>query len=103
MISEKGVRHVAVFWLKDPATDAEALELIAGLADLPQVRSVISGGPIDHDWPASKIDKSWHVACEVSLKDIDACRDYFNDPEHQRIAIRLRDLSERVFAFYIDY
>ena len=98
MIVEKGVRHVGVFWLNDSRTKDQALDLIAELATLPQVRSVIAGSPIDHDWPAMKVDKSWDVAVEVWLKDIDDCRDYFNDPDHQRIATALRELSERVFA-----
>jgi hypothetical protein len=103
VIIENGVKHLGVFWLKDPDTKDQALDLIAQLGDLPQVRSVVGGGPIDHDWPAMKIDKSWDVACDVWLKDIDNCRDYFNDPEHQRIAKQLVELSERVFAIYIDY
>ena len=97
------VKHVAVFWLKDSADTERALALMAALAELPQVQGIVTGGPVDHDWPAKKIDKSWHVGCVIELADQDACRDYFNDPRHQNLAGQLRDLSSDVFALYLEY
>jgi Stress responsive A/B Barrel Domain len=103
MISEAGVKHVAVFWLREPGSRAEALDLIAQLSTIPQVASIVAGGPLDHDWPAVRIDKSWDVAFVASFRDIGHCRAYFASDVHQRIATRLRDLSERLFAIYVDY
>jgi hypothetical protein len=103
MISEAGVKHVAVFWLKDGESRAGALDLIAQLSAIPEVLSLVAGGPLDHDWPAVRIDTSWDVAFVASFRGIGHCRAYFGSGTHQRIATRLRDMSDRLFAIYVDY
>jgi hypothetical protein len=103
MIHEAGVKHVAVFWLKEGESSSEALDLISRLTAIPQVVSIVAGGPLDHDWPAVRIDTSWDVAFVASFRGIDHCRAYFASDIHQRIATRLRDMSDRLFAIYVDY
>jgi hypothetical protein len=103
MIIQKGIKHVAVSWLK-PGVDPEKIkQLAAGLAEIPQVAELVIGGPVDHDWAALKVDKSWDFGMVVSFRTVDDCRDYFNDERHQRIAGEMRDNAERVFALYLDY
>jgi stress responsive alpha/beta barrel protein len=103
MIREAGVKHVAVFWLKEGESRAEALHLIGQLGAIPHVVSIVAGGPVDHDWPALRIDRSWDVAFVASFREIAHCRAYFESPDHQRIASRLRDMSDRLFAIYVGY
>ena len=103
MISEAGIKHVAVFWLKEGEPSAAALDLIRQLGEIPEVVSLVAGGPLDHDWPARSIDKSWDVAFVASFQRIEHCRSYFDNEIHQRAAGRLREMSERLFAFYIGF
>ena len=103
MIVQSGVKHVAVYWLKQPSDKEILMEMLGRLATLPQVESMVIGPPIDHDWPAMRIDSSWDVGFVAELRDKDACRDYFDDPLHQKLAHGMIDLVERVFPFYIDY
>jgi hypothetical protein len=58
------------------------------------------GGPVDHDWPAWRIDTSWDLAFIVSFRNIDDCREYVHHPVHQANAKRLTELSEKVVANY---
>lgn len=103
MITEAGVKHVAVFWLRNGQSRAEALGLIAELGAIPDVTSIVVGGPLDHDWPAVRVDTSWDIAFVASFRDIGRCRAYFASDIHQRVATRLREMSEKLFAIYIDY
>jgi hypothetical protein len=103
MTSETGIKHVAVFWLKDRESRSAALDLINQLGEIPEVVSLVAGGPVDHDWAAVRIDKSWDVAFVASFQRIEHCRSYFTSDIHQRTAGQLRDMSERLFAFYIGY
>lgn len=103
MITETGVKHLAVFWLKEGKSRAQALDLIGQLGNLPEVVSLVAGGPLDHDWPAVRIDRSWDVAFVASFQRIEHCRWYFASDIHQRVATQLRDMSDRLFAIYIDY
>jgi hypothetical protein len=103
VIVESGVKHVVVFWLKEGSVKDKALALISQLASLPQVQSLAAGGPIDHDWAAVSIDKSWHIGFVAELKTKNDCRAYFHEPLHRNVAGQLRDMSERIFAMYMDY
>ena len=103
MIIEAGIKHVAVFWLKEGESPSAALDLISQLGEIPEVVSLVAGSPLDHDWPALRIDKSWDVAFVASFQRIEQCRSYFDNEIHQRAASRLRDMSDRLFAIYIGY
>jgi hypothetical protein len=63
--------------------------------------STSSSAPPEIDWPAQQIDSSYDVAFVSTFKNVDGCRAYFEDERHQRIAGELRDLSERIFAMYL--
>ncbi|WP_433502928.1 Dabb family protein [Pseudonocardia halophobica] len=104
MIIESGIKHVAYFWFAEKESKDEALKLVQEMAAaIPNVGDVRIGGPVDHDWPAWKIDKSWDLAFIVSFRTVDECREYFHHPVHQRNAKRLTELSDKVFANYIQY
>jgi hypothetical protein len=103
MIIQSGIKHLAVCWLRAGVDRAEFAELASGLAAIPQVVDLVVGGPVDHDWPAVKVDKSWDVGLVATFRTVDDCRAYFHDERHQRIAAEMKDLSERVFALYLDF
>jgi stress responsive alpha/beta barrel protein len=102
LIYAHGVKHVARFWLRRPSDLPEIQSRIEELTSIPQVIETVVGAPLDTDW-GRRIEKSYDVAFIMTFRTLEDCRTYFEDSLHQRVALELQQIAERVEAFYVEY
>lgn len=103
MSSKKKIRHIALFWLKNPdsAEDrkmlAEGLETLRGIE---QVRKLHIGVPARTD-ARDVVDHSWSISETMRFDSLEDQAAYQDHPVHQAFIARCGHLWERVLVYDI--
>lgn len=99
--SRKQVVHHVLFWLKDPARQADADMLIAGLRTLraiPEIRELRIGIPAPTE-NRSVVDSSYHVSELMVFDTVEDQARYQDHPIHKRFVATCGGLWERVVVY----
>lgn len=106
-MSELGqIRHIALFWLKDPKSAQNRTMLAEGLESLraiEQVRSLHIGQPAPTD-ARDVVDHSYDLSESMVFDSLEDQATYQTHPLHQAFIARCSHLWERVLVYDIsDY
>ncbi|GEA07470.1 DabB protein [Alteromonas sp. KUL42] len=95
------VIHTVFFWLKDPTSQSDKEQLIAGLKELaaiPQVKSLHVGVPASTQ-ERDVIDSSYHVSEMMMFESVEAQNQYQVHPLHVKFVENYAHLWERVVVY----
>ncbi len=93
--------HLALFWLKNPASAEDRAALVAGLETLggiPQVKSMEVGFPADTA-DRDVVDGSWSVSELMTFGSLADETAYQTHPIHLAFIARCEHLWERVVVY----
>lgn len=97
----KQIVHHVFFWLKNPASQADAQKLIAGLKTLraiPQIRQLRIGVPAATE-QRSVVDASYSVSELMVFDTIEDQRRYQDHPVHRKFVATCENLWDRVVVY----
>lgn len=97
------IRHMALFWLKNPDSAQDQAMLVAGLETLraiPQVRELHVGMPAATE-ERDVVDHSWSVAESMIFDSVADQAAYQPHPVHQAFIARCGHLWARVLVYDI--
>ena len=97
------IRHMALFWLNNPASAADRAMLVEGLETLraiPQVRSLHIGMPAATE-PREVVDHSWHLSESMTFDSIEDQAAYQPHPLHTAFIAKCGHLWQRVLVYDI--
>ncbi|MCC2978063.1 Dabb family protein [Sphingomonas sp. PL-96] len=97
----KQIVHHVFFWLKNPASKADADKLIAGLRtlrDIPQIRELRIGMPAATE-QRSVVDSSYQVSELMVFDTVEDQRRYQDHPIHKAFVAACEGLWERVVVY----
>jgi hypothetical protein len=97
----KGVIHHVFFWLKDPSSNENLAQLIAGLQTLRKiktVREVHIGTPASTE-QRDVVDNTYHASELIFFDKLEDQESYQNDPIHQQFVSNCSHLWEKVVVY----
>jgi hypothetical protein len=97
----KQIVHHVFFWLKNPASTADAEKLIAGLRTLraiPQIRELRIGVPAATE-QRSVVDNSYQVSELMVFDTVEDQRRYQEHPVHKAFVAACEGLWDRVVVY----
>jgi Stress responsive A/B Barrel Domain len=93
--------HQALFWLKNPGSDADRTALIAGLRTLsgiPQIKALSIGVPAATEW-RDVVDASFDVHEMMVFDSLEDQKTYQDHPVHQAFIATCGHLWDRVVVY----
>ena len=106
MSSNQPIRHMALFWLKNPHSREDLATLAEGVETLraiPQVRTLHIGKPAATE-ARDVVDHSWSLAESMTFDSVADQAAYQPHPLHQAFVERCGHLWDRVVVYDItDY
>lgn len=101
MHDQPKLTHLALFWLRDPASAADRAMLVEGLETLrgiEQVKSLQIGFPADTA-DREVVDGSWSVSELMTFDSLADEATYQDHPIHQAFIARCQHLWDRVLVY----
>ena len=103
MSSKQKIRHIALFWLKNPESAEDRAMLAAGLEtlrEIPQVRKLHIGMPAATE-ARDVVDHSYSLSESLRFNSLADQAVYQDHPVHQAFIARCGHLWERVLVYDI--
>lgn len=100
-MTTQAIRHMALFWLKNPESAADRAMLVEGLESLraiAQVKTLHIGKPASTE-DRDVVDHSWHVSESMTFDSLEDQADYQAHPVHQAFVARCGHLWARVLVY----
>ncbi len=93
--------HHAIFWLKNPTSEADKNKLIEGLNTLRAVEQIqeLHVGVLASTEKRDVVDTSWQVSEVMFFKDTKAQKAYQDHPIHQAFVKNYSHLWEKVVVY----
>jgi hypothetical protein len=92
--------HVARWWLNDPTSAREFLEVASELSGIPGVLEVSVGTSTEVGWIGP--DQSWDVGFVVTFDSYDSVPGYLAHPLHRAVVHLASRIASRIDVFYLD-